>query len=281
MAKYAVHTIVHRLSEDTKLKKLSLLFDKVYTGWYKVDTTSKEYLLRTSPEVQKAHKILLAPDYKLFDFLLENEIIKELDAIPVSRQTDEYFPIINETQALIEYFIPRINQKNISSVELDDLIDRLADSKTRLDAITVSNQLPGDFFPILRNPPPIISGNKKENIVRLLLNNIPDPDPETPWEQIIDFRSDAETRIKYLALINWANEMASSSLSENEIQEKYEYLYLQYLKAFKQHKIKSTFGVLEILTALGFSLSSGSIATIPTLVSNFFKDWELYIFVSE
>ena len=88
---------------------------------------------------------------------------------------------------------------------------------------------------------------KKEQILGIVIKALPTPDESTSWEQIIDFRSDENSRSKFLALRNWMNEIARSELSAIEIAEKLEYLLDQYQQHMKVHKIKTNLGTMQTL----------------------------------
>src|SRR5260221_12380978 len=141
----------------------------------------------------------------------------------------------------------------------------------RIDALMLSARYNIECFPIIFSTNSIRQQEKKENVFQFLLNEIPEPDDSTPWEQIIDFRSDEDTRLKYLALINWVNEVAKTNLSVNEIKDKYEYLYLDYKTGYERHKIKSTLSTLEIIAVAGTAFFTNNVPIALTLVSNFLK----------
>jgi len=108
-------------------------------------------------------------------------------------------------------------------------------------------------------------------VIRLVVDSLPQPGVDTPWEAIVDFRSDETTRLQYLALINWINEMAKSLLTANEINEKLEYLLMEYKRSIERHRLKWKTGMLEILTAAAAGFFTGNIPASINLLSNFVK----------
>ena len=64
-------------------------------------------------------------------------------------------------------------------------------------------------------------------VLQIALNALPVPDESTPWEQIIEYRSDEDSRHKFLDLRNWMSEMARSELTAVEAEQKLEYLISQ------------------------------------------------------
>lgn len=92
---------------------------------------------------------------------------------------------------------------------------------------------------------------KKDNVVGIVLNALPVPDEVTPWEQILEYRSDPDSIVKFLALKNWMNDVARQELSPNEIEEKLEWLIHSYKKHLELHRLKSNSGTLETIIVAG------------------------------
>src|SRR5690606_33833775 len=60
---------------------------------------------------------------------------------------------------------------------------------------------------------PRMLDNGSDVVVHVVLPHMPVPDDATPWERIIDFRADAESRVKYNRLRAWTHEAAKSGKS--------------------------------------------------------------------
>ena len=114
---------------------------------------------------------------------------------------------------------------------------------------------------------------KKENVLRFLLSEIPEPTENVSWEQLVEFKADPQTMGKYYALIKWINEVARKDLTINEIKDEYNYLYYEYMNQYKIHKIKYTTGVLEVLMTAAIDVLSGQlgIAGVSTSLFNIWK----------
>jgi len=82
-------------------------------------------------------------------------------------------------------------------------------------------------------------------VIEIVFKNLPTPSEKTPWEQIIEYRSDPESRAKFLDLRNWINEITRDRLPRQEVSEKLEYLLSQYERQMNLHKMKSKDGVIE------------------------------------
>lgn len=87
------------------------------------------------------------------------------------------------------------------------------------------------------------------DLVEIVLNRIPMPDDMTPWERIIEFRNDPDTRGFLQGLRLWMTDMASQSLSPAEASEKLEWLIFQRERHLKAHHMSvnsRSFGALFV-----------------------------------
>jgi len=153
----------------------------------------------------------------------EGEIRAALDRIrPL---VDEGY---NRSLAALQYMVRRV------SVQL-----RITES---VDAFPV---LPLTFLP---HAP---SHADRGELIRLSLNALPVPDDTTPWEQILEYRSDPDSRSKFLALRHWMGEVARAELTPAEVEEKLEYLIDQYQRHMRLHRMKTNVGTLETVVTAG------------------------------
>jgi hypothetical protein len=91
------------------------------------------------------------------------------------------------------------------------------------------------------------SQSLKRDIIQFVLNSLPVPDDSTPWEQIIEYRSDTDSQSKFLALRHWMSEVARAELTPAEVEEKLEYLIDQYRQHMRLHRMKTNAGTLETI----------------------------------
>ena len=111
-----------------------------------------------------------------------------------------------------------------------------------------------DAFPMIQIPDKIkhsIFSAKKSDVIQITLQNLPILDEKTPWEDIVEFREDPDTKSKFLALRNWMSEVARAKLSSSEIEEKIEWLLHKYQRIIEIHKLKFKKGVLETVITSG------------------------------
>jgi hypothetical protein len=89
-----------------------------------------------------------------------------------------------------------------------------------------------------------------EAVVETIVKNLPVPDEDTPLEAIVDFRSDPQSRHKYLRLRQWANEVANSDMTGKELEDKLEWLISDYEQHLRLHRMKYRRGVLETVVTI-------------------------------
>ncbi|WP_156169831.1 hypothetical protein [Sphingobacterium sp. IITKGP-BTPF85] len=91
-----------------------------------------------------------------------------------------------------------------------------------------------------------ISGTTKQKVYSIIHKLIPLPSNETPWEKIIDFRNDEDSKLKLLALKNWINEL-HDGVKANELEDKINYLFSQYSESLRRHKINSRLSTFKTI----------------------------------
>jgi hypothetical protein len=96
----------------------------------------------------------------------------------------------------------------------------------------------------------------KGDIIQIALNSLPIPDESTPWEQVIEYRSDPDSQSKFLALRHWMSEVARAELTPAEVEEKLEYLIDQYQQHMKLHRMKTNVGALETIVTTSLEVIS-------------------------
>lgn len=87
----------------------------------------------------------------------------------------------------------------------------------------------------------------RDEVVTIVINNLPIPNESTPWEQITEFRSDSDSRSKFLSLRNWIGDISKHNLTPMEVEQKLEYLMDQYQRHMQLHRMKTNVGALETI----------------------------------
>jgi len=89
--------------------------------------------------------------------------------------------------------------------------------------------------------------SKHQEVIDIVINSFPEPDHNTSWEQILDFRADPGSATKLLRLRNWIREMSHGELAHYEIKEKLEWALHEYEEHLRIHKIKTANSVLRTM----------------------------------
>lgn len=82
------------------------------------------------------------------------------------------------------------------------------------------------------------------DVIQVVLNKIPLPDDNTPWEAVLDFRSDPKTKHYLNGLRLWMSEVTKSNLSKIELEQKLEWLLFQQSEHIRLHRMTSNLGVM-------------------------------------
>lgn len=102
-----------------------------------------------------------------------------------------------------------------------------------------------DAYPVLLTELPDTAKSSKQSLIQIVLKGLPMPDEETPWEQILEYRGDPDSKAKFLDLRHWMSEIARANLPSADMEEKLEYLISQYQRHLEIHRMKTSVGILE------------------------------------
>lgn len=264
MAKNAVfsQTIPFQFNSNQELKRLSLLFDKIYIKKPAIPQLQPYEVIDTNIAEEESVKSLYN-ELKVFEYLHANNIIEEYTCTPLLKNPllsidetnyiDSYFNKLDEAVnagQIKDFFENNFEENYLTTLSIEDI-------ESRINALELSKKFNSEFYPVLKSDKFFEEKEKKREIIHFVLSNIPEPDENTPWEAIIDFRKDDDVRNKYLKLISWINNIAISNLSANDIKDEYEHLYSDYIRAYKLHNIKYRNSLLEVLIPAGAALLIG------------------------
>ena len=100
---------------------------------------------------------------------------------------------------------------------------------------------------------------RQQHVLDVVLARVPEPTETTPWEAVLDFRSDPEARARYLGLKRWMNKLARDTLPIGEIEEEIDYLMNEYERHMKVHKMKFRHGMLRSMITMPFEIAENVI----------------------
>jgi len=110
-------------------------------------------------------------------------------------------------------------------------------------------------YPVLSTSLQKQSNASPSDVIEIVFNNFPTPSEDTPWELILDYRADPDSRAKFFALRNWINETIRANLSPIEIEEKLEHLLTEYKRHLELHKMKTNTGTIETVVMSGLQIT--------------------------
>ncbi|MBS1613839.1 MAG: hypothetical protein JST49_13540 [Bacteroidetes bacterium] len=214
-----------------ELKQLILLFDKI--GVPSIST----FITIFSKHPDKNHGI--------FNLINEIEYLIEqgylFDALKTNNAT-----IINKKADLVGIF----NElKTLEKIVDGDDTNLAMEAAARISCLKLNNEdVERDFIsiPIIKKLQlPLSATANRSDVLNLVIERIPIPDSQTPWENIIDFKSDPDNIGRLAGLRVWMNKVAKSNSSVVEIEDELEYLLHLYTKSLETHKIKYSQGILQ------------------------------------
>lgn len=234
--------------EEPLLKRLSLFYDEILINEGRLNLNQSKINL-AKLEALKKGEIFSNYGKATIDFLIQKNVIK---TYPKFSEQSEPSPGIRELGLLLQNNIMKFKEKKMSEPNLKTQIHNAYYSShdiiARIDSLRFrENDNLSEYYPLLRNYETLRTESKKNQVIQFVLNDIPEPDLTTSWEQIIEYRSDENIKNKYLALINWINKTANSNLKLSEIKDEYDYLYSEYMTQFKLHKMKYNNSSLEVI----------------------------------
>ncbi len=139
----------------------------------------------------------------------------------------------------------------------------------RLSALKMeSENKKASFIPLLSLPDYYseIPASRKNDVVEIVINKLPLPSATTPWEAILDYRNDNETRKSLRALRNWMRNIASKDLPAREIEDELESLMDEFDNHMKLHKLKADTEVLQTLVKAPLGLIENLLRVKPTQI---------------
>jgi hypothetical protein len=120
---------------------------------------------------------------------------------------------------------------------------------SQVESVILQKKLGVTCIPIIRTDNRLVNKNFSElqrDYLAVIYKFIPTLPQDTPWEKILEFKNDPDSKLKFIALKDWLNDISKSNISEIELTEKIEHNLNEYRKHMNFHKIKHTTGTLEL-----------------------------------
>lgn len=218
---------------------------------------------------------------KEIEFLSSNNLLEEFERIEISNCSAMKELVSSEQLKKLHKRITKLKTERAELLDdnfannIQSRLERVFTSSTEIsDLHSLYLSFISNYEGILETTPIVfypqnLSFNKdlisnKSKIINLTLDKFPSLKYQTEWSQIIEIKSDNDLKHKYLKLNNWINDIAIESYSTREIQEKLEFMLLDYEKQLKYHSkqieynklelvLNSSLGIIENLVKLNFS----------------------------
>jgi hypothetical protein len=147
------------------------------------------------------------------------------------------------------------------SPELYRIMQTIQNATVRSVSIELRELYQIEAHPLLSNDSlsPTTAQIEKTGVIQIVLRTLPIPHDLTPWEQIIEYRSDTDSQHKWLDLRNWMGEVARGELTPVEVEDKLEHLISQYQRHMKLHKMKANQGVIQTILVSSAELAENLI----------------------
>jgi hypothetical protein len=232
------------------LKQQALMFDKIAIANLYV-------LLRNRREFIKE----LNTDFRDIDWLLEQGVVVEAEKLLEGKKlvrtvvSDLYHELTHLQHELLRQMEKKKRNTDKKRARFINFSAETGETEARFLSLLIRQSLNLEAYPIINKyPSPLVSQTNKSEVLEIVLKKLPAPDELTPWEQLLEFRDDADSRYKFLALREWASEIARMKLAPSEVEQKLEFLIASYEDHMRLHKIKTRLTTLKtiVLAESGF-----------------------------
>jgi hypothetical protein len=189
------------------------------------------------------------------EWLQDQNLFFDIDSLVMNTQLLDISKLIKELKSakrLLSFSIDSMedskSKKDFGS--LDEYVKTSMYSWCRLESVMLRECHNIDAFPIIdfdltKLPAKSVGSSRKAELIKIILNFLPIPDDSVPWEQILDYRSDPDSKEKVLCLRKWINKVSEKKLPVSEIQDEAEWLMHEYQKHMSFHKMKVNWMTLE------------------------------------
>lgn len=246
--------------EETPIAKDLLFFDKLMFSSASIETAElvcsnlplrpqdKDIVKRKLAEIEKYMKAGLIYDYTANDFKNDYTIFHSIDE---TKELGKYILDSDFENPILDKNDPKDNLfGTLSSLR------EIVELKSRIFSIINNSKSSDHYIPIIREKYKKTLLTEKLDIsdaVSVVINKFPIINEDISIESIIEFKSDPDTKLKLGRLRNWLNEVSNTKMSSKEIEEKIEYLLLEYSNHMTLHKIEYHAGKFETLVTASLS----------------------------
>jgi hypothetical protein len=137
-----------------------------------------------------------------------------------------------------------------------EVIGRTMSRVARVAATILTRQEDLEVVPVLAtyNSGPEDASRGLEPAIRVVAEALPVPDSSTPWEAILEFRTDPDARQRLVALRRWMRSLTAERRSGHEIEDELFHLIGEYEASMRLHRLKFQRGALEMVITTAASI---------------------------
>jgi hypothetical protein len=243
-------------SEFSILKQQSLLFDQI--GIFKLNDfyNALEEALRLFKKPDSSlsnivNSIITELEWlKQEDIIFELNIEEELSNPPairanVGQQFQNAKNLLNRIMEIQTIDLKSLkddsHRKNLIEEQQFTLLRFMVIAMEAMKGVTAVTTFPYKEF--TRELP----NTNKSIVAQVVIDKLPLPSSDTPWEQIIDYRNDPENQESLLSLRRWIRKISTENLSSSEIEDELQWLMNEFQNHMRVHKMKTNTETLEIM----------------------------------
>ena len=129
--------------------------------------------------------------------------------------------------------------------------------EARRNAILLNKFSDNEFVPIIRGNyynNKIDEFFKKSIVLSVVVKKFPEIDDVISPEKLVELKNDDGAILKLNRLKNWTSDLKNEKLTEKEINQKIEYLLMEYKNQLDLHKIKYEMGIVETYITIGLEV---------------------------
>lgn len=230
----------------SEIKRLALFFEQIIVydlAGKKIDSDEKEFYDSELSFLRENDLVQLAALKPIGVMTIQRSDGSTLD---IGRDLEERYDILFSPEDVIRY-IP----KNIDTrIERDNAIIKHLASIFKYKEAPVTSHGTIDF-----------GSPGEKNAIEVAVKNVPMPPDNLPWQDLLDYRSDEETKRKLTALRLWMQHQHSENKNPRLMREELEHLVMEYENHLRLLTRKYEMGVIKgLITASAEAISE--IATI-------------------
>jgi hypothetical protein len=237
---------------SSQIKQQVLLFDQIGVrrlGRFIPEEIGHSNISKDEPNQNFFELKWLFENEILFDPQIRHIDLDEIHKILGENFASQYDEANKEVKRIIEsgkkkgYINIKEGNKAFQSIEkLDQIVLRLISKQIEKHGDFTAVTTLSEHSYTYETP-----SSKKNNVIQIVINNLPLPNIETSWEKIIDYRNDPDNNKDLLNLRRWIRKISSEEISPVEVQEEIEWLQNEFQAHMKYHRIKANTETLEVL----------------------------------